>query len=138
MRKVTVVMENDLRYKLPFWCWLYLCNVNFCLYSPFFKFWYYDHDFENTSEIDYFKIMILHGKIFMLFSQSIFSILSHFQCADNINKFFWNSLDKGLKKQKGFLSSGISSDILSFFFYVSAFISEEIFCWIAWVTFRRT
>ena len=37
-----------------------------------------DHDFENTSEIDYLKI-ILCGRIFVLFSQFIFSISTCFR-----------------------------------------------------------
>ena len=78
--------------------------------------------------------MILHGRIFMLFSQVIFSILTCFQPA---HIFFWISLDKDLKKQKSsFLFSVISSDILLISFYVSLFIFEEIFYRIAWVTFR--
>ena len=80
--------------------------------------------------------MILHGSIFMLFSQFISSILTCFQFAHNIHNFFWISLDKGLKKPKGgFLFSGISSDVLLLSFIVSFFILEEIFCWTAWVTF---
>ena len=52
-------------------------------------------------------------------------------------KIFWISLDKGFKKQKrGFLFSGISSDVLLISFYVSLFIFEDIICWIARVTFR--
>ena len=63
---------------ISFLCWLYLCSVN-CLYSPFFKFWHYvlslDCDFENTSEIIW-KLM-LHGRIFMIFSQlPLFSVCS--------------------------------------------------------------
>ena len=51
--------------------------------------------------------------------------------------FFWISLDKGLKNAKrGFLFSGISSDDFIISFYVWLFIFEEIFFWIAWVTFR--
>ena len=50
---------------------------------------------------------------------------------------FWISLDKGLKKQKSsFLFSVTSSDLLLVSFYASLFIFEEIFYWIAWVTFR--
>ena len=82
-------------------------------------------------------LMILHGRIFMLFSQFIFSILTRFQFAHNIKIFFWTSLDKGFKKQKrGFLFSDISSDVHLISFYVSLFIFEDIICWIARVTFR--
>ena len=49
----------------------------------------------------YLKILKLHGRIFLLFSQFIFSILTRFQCAHNVNNFFLIILDKGLKKQKG-------------------------------------
>ena len=80
--------------------------------------------------------IILHGRRFMLFSQFIFSILHVFSLLTT-KKFFWISLDKGFKKQKrGFLFSGISSDVLLISFYVSLFIFEDIFCWIARVTFR--
>ena len=93
-----------------------------------------DRDFENTSKIDYLKIMILHGRIFMLFSQVIFSILTRFQLA---HIFFLISSRQSLKKQKSsFLFSVISSDVLLISFYVSLFIFDEIFYWIEWVTFR--
>ena len=49
-----------------------------------------DHDFENTLEINYLKIVILHGKIFVLFSQFIFFILTCFQHAHNVNKNILN------------------------------------------------
>ena len=53
------------------------------------------------------KIMILHGRIFMLYSQLIFSILTHFKCAHNVNNFLI-SVEKGFKKaRKG-------SDFLAF------------------------
>ena len=82
-------------------------------------------------------IMILHGVILKLFSQLNFSIFTCFQCAHNVNNIFSINLDKGLEKQKGFFSfSGISSDVLSISFYVNLFKFEEIFCWIAWATFR--
>ena len=65
---------------ISFLYWLYLYDVNFYLYSPFFKFWHYllslDRDFENTSKIDYLKIVKLHDRIFMLFSQFICSFSS--------------------------------------------------------------
>ena len=47
-----------------------------------------DHDLENTSERDYLKLMMLHGRIFILFYQFVFSILTHFQSAHDINIFF--------------------------------------------------
>ena len=79
--------------------------------------------------------MILHSRIFMLFSQVIFSILTRFQLAHIF--FFELVLDKGLKKQKSsFLFSVISSDVLLISFNVSLFIFDEIFYWIEWVTFR--
>ena len=40
------------------------------------------------------------------------------------------------KEKKVFLFLGISSGVLLISFYVSLFIFEEIFCRIAWVTFR--
>ena len=46
-------------------------------------------------------IMILHGRIFTLFPQFIFFILTRFLLAHNVNKFFLIILDKSLKKQKG-------------------------------------
>ena len=108
-----------------FLCWLYVCSINFYVYYPFFKFWHYivslNRDFENTSEINYLKIVILHGKIYMLFSQFIFSISTCFQRAHNINKVFLNYCRLRFKKAKSFLFSGISSDILLIFFYVSFF-----------------
>ena len=106
----------------------YLHSVNFCLYSPFLKFWHYvlrlNCDFANTSEIDYMKI-ILHGIIFMLLCQFIFSNLTHFQCARNIDNFFWISLDKGLKKsKKGFL-------IFRHFFrrFLNFFLCSVVYIW---------
>ena len=89
-----------------------------------------------TLQRDYMKIMILHGRIFMLYSQLIFSILTHFQCAHNVNNFLI-SVEKGFKKnKKGFWFPGFYSEVLLISFYVSLFMFEEIFCWIAWVTFR--
>ena len=71
--------------------WLYFPSVNFYLYSPFFKFSHcllsFNHDFENTSEINYLKT-ILHGRIFILFSQFTFSVLTRFQWAYNEGKLF--------------------------------------------------
>ena len=84
-----------------------------------------------------FEIMVLHGRIFMLFSQFIFSILTRFQCAQNVIKFFLNYSRQRFKKAKwGLLFSGISSDVFLISFYVSLFIFDEIFCWIAWITIR--
>ena len=49
----------------------------------------------------------------------------------------WQWLWPLKKAERGFLFSGISSDIFKISFCVSFFIFEEIFCWIiAWVTFR--
>ena len=62
---------------------------------------------------------------------NLFSVCSQI----NFFFFFWNSLHKGLKRKKEFL---IFRHFFrgSFNFYVGLFIFEEIFCWIAWVTFR--
>ena len=58
-----------------------------------------DHDFEKTSDIDYLKIMILHSRIFLFFSQFLFSILTRFQSAQDENIFFFFFLDKSFKKR---------------------------------------
>ena len=83
------------------------------------------------------KIIVLHGRTFILFSQLVFFISTRFQCAYNVKKIFLNCSRQRFKKAKrGFLFSGISPVILFLSFYISLFIFEEIFCWIAWVTFR--
>ena len=48
-----------------------------------------DHDFENTLEINYLKIVILHGKIFVLFLSIHFLYFNLFSaCSQCKQKFF--------------------------------------------------